>query len=79
MVRTDPLTEVLSNMKLSFGASPGPVVRPTGTKNDFLLSYKGVGIGDEVAVDKNPPSPPRSKKRQEPSWATPPRAWTTGE
>ena len=26
-----------------------------------------------------PPSPPRSKKRQEPSWATPPRAWTTGE
>ena len=27
----------------------------------------------------SPPSPPRSKKRQEPSWATPPRAWTTGE
>ena len=27
----------------------------------------------------SPPSPPRSRKRQEPSWATPPRAWTTGE
>ena len=47
MVRTEPITENLANMKLSFGASPGPVVRPTEVKNDFLLSYKGVGIGDE--------------------------------
>ena len=52
MVRTEPLTEVLSNMKLSFGASPGPVVRPTEVKNDFLLAYRGVGIGDDVAIDK---------------------------
>ena len=69
------------------------VVRPTQTKNDFLLAYRGVAIGDDVAIDKgkktgrvahrsasrktrpaSPPSPPRSKKRQEPSWATPPRA-----
>ena len=52
MVRTDPITENLANMKLSFGASPGPVVRPTEVKNDFLLSYKGVAIGDEVTIDK---------------------------
>ena len=52
MVRTEPITENLANMKLSFGASPGPVVRPTEVKNDFLLSYKGVGIGDEVTIDK---------------------------
>ena len=52
MVRTEPITENLANMKLSFGASPGPVVRPTEVKNDFLLSYKGVAIGDEVAIDK---------------------------
>ena len=39
MVRTDPITENLANMKLSFGASPGPVVQPTEVKNDFLLSY----------------------------------------
>ena len=50
MVRTNPLTEVLSNMKLSFGASPGPVVRPTEVKNDFLLAYRGVGLGDDVAA-----------------------------
>ncbi|CAH0378359.1 unnamed protein product [Pelagomonas calceolata] len=85
MVRTEPVRENLANLKLSFGASPGPVVRPTQTKNDFLLAYRGVAIGDDVAIDKgkktgrvaqmlrktrpSPPSPPRSKKRQEPSWA----------
>ena len=52
MVRTEPIQENLANLKLSFGASPGPVVRPTDVKNDFLVSYRGVGIGDEVAIDK---------------------------
>ena len=28
------------------------VVRPTQTKNDFLLAYRGVAIGDDVAIDK---------------------------
>jgi len=52
MVRTEPVRENLANLKLSFGASPGPVVRPTEVKNDFLLAYRGVGIGDDVAIDK---------------------------
>ena len=107
MVRTDPITENLANMKLSFGASPGPVVRPTEVKNDFLLSWRILAkrmlsrhrqrefIWAALRKEKkpcraslprsptvrsgktrpaSPPSPPRSKKRQEPSWArmTPP-------
>ena len=39
----------------STGGSTGrraQVVRPTQTKNDFLLAYRGVAIGDDVAIDK---------------------------
>ena len=45
MVRTDPITENLANMKLSFGASPGPVVQPTEVKNDFAGREKNLPRG----------------------------------